>query len=158
MMNGPMFEAGSGWGGRLSAWFTANRLWAIPGAVVVLVLIIIAIAQAGNDGPEIIKLGGTASPTATPAPSDRVATTIIARDNYTLVARRLITQLADTETPGQRLYAETILQSQLHSQPLAAGATISIESSKIQSTLDAYAALTAYQKSRWEAMARKVRF
>lgn len=147
MSNGPVFEAKPGW----SAWVNANKLWLLPVVAVVIVIIIVIVIQDGSG----IVTEQTGSPIPTTVLQTGMASqTVVARDNYTLVARRMIT----AGTPGQRLYAETILQSQLRNQPLTAGSTISIETSKIQAILDSYATLFPSQRTKWEAMAKNVKF
>lgn len=164
MSNGPTFEAQPGWGGQVNAWLRQNLRYVVL-AVVVLAVVIIWIAARGG-GNENIATGTLATTglvsTATPLPTGTTAQTVQPRDSYTMISRRAITAYVSTsaaqETNGQRLYAETILQSKIQNQPLIVGQQIMFQQSEIQSTLDSYATLTSSQKAKWESMARKVRF
>ena len=152
MSNGPTFEKEAGWGGQIGSWINNNKLWLLPAVAVVIVIIIVIATR--DDSPVVTEQTGSPTPAISSTPAGTVSQTVVARDNYTQVARRMIT----TGTPGRQLYAETVLASQIKNQPLAVGATISIETSKIQAILDSYASLLPSQRTKWETMARNVKF
>ncbi len=108
----------------------------------------------------------TGSPIASEATSPQAGmaqTVVVAKDNYTLVARRLVTSSLSVEqartTPhGARLYAETKLVRDIQSQPLLTGKAITISSEIISKYLSEYPSLSGSQKQQWEAWARSVKW
>ncbi len=159
--NGPVFESEPGWGGQLKTWLSANFTRYILPVIVIVVVAYVIVSVSGKD----TVADNTKSPSPTVSPSSQptgIAVTVIAKDNYTLVARRAINEydniLSAPLTKGMRLYLETELQKTLHDQPLQTGGTINVSRGNIAELLDAYAKLTATQRAKWEAMAKNVKF
>lgn len=159
MSNGPTFEAQPGWGGKLVSWLKNNLVYIIPAAAVIALVIVLATTGDNNGVPSPTEIPATVSTTPQ---ANTLSQTVQPKDNYTLIARRAITAYIATtvaaETPGQRLYAETTLVSTMKGQSLAVGTIIPFNSVNIQKILDGYASLTSSQRTRWEAMARNVKF
>lgn len=160
MTNGPTFEAAPGWGGKVTTWFTRNLLYIVPAAIVI-VLIIVVVNTSGSDS-EPISDQASSTPQETSQSGD-LTVTIQARDNYTFIARRMISNALLVEqtgqiTKGNRLYAETVLADKLKAQSLQVGAEISMPISTIWETLNAYADLYPAQRTKWETMAKNITF
>jgi hypothetical protein len=164
MSNGPVFESAPGWGTRLGGWLRENWIYVLPAAAVIALIIVLSSANGDNNIQTANILNENEEElqaTTTPLPAGSIAETVQPRDNYTLVARRLVTQMVSSDTDatrGQRLYAETILQMELQSQPLVSEVNIVAERSRVQEILNAYGSLTDYQRTRWESMAVRVAF
>ena len=160
MSNGPVFESGPGWGGRIKTWMRENIVYVIPG-VAIVILIVVLVAAGGNDSDSITS-APTSSPTGVQRPVGTLSQIVTVRDSYTSVSRRAITahigSTAENETAGQRLYAETILQSQIRNQPLEVGKTIVFDGTAIDKILSDYNTLFPSQITKWEAMARNIQF
>ena len=156
MANGPAFEAKPGW----SKWVKENLIYIIPAAAVIVLIIVLAVS--GGDGNPAITSSPSGVPTTSSLPVGTLEQKVQTRDSYTSVSRRAITAFAATtevnETPGQRLYTETVLQTKIRNQSLMTGATVSFSSAQIKEILDAYNRLTSGQRTKWEAMARNVKF
>jgi len=158
MSNGPTFEAEPGWNSKIGTWLNRNKLWAIP-TVVVVVLIIIFATRSGSKPETLLTL---ASPTTSNISAVILSETIIKGDSYTSVARRLLAKGTLTSSlmgsPGLSLYAETILQAELKTQPLIVGQQISMQAPRVHEILGEYANLYPSQRAKWEAMAKNVKF
>ncbi|MEK7583240.1 MAG: hypothetical protein AAB483_02470 [Patescibacteria group bacterium] len=154
MIEGPVFEAEAGWGGRLNAWFRHNLLFAVALVSVILLAIAFLIFKGMPDRRSLTTSVPLSSPTQTPTISEVVRK----GDSYTLIARRAIASYGSMLQPGQALYGETILAQKIKNQPLKTGAVIEIPQKLIAETLTNYNNLSPSQKSKWEAMARNVKF
>ncbi len=151
MSNGPVFEAGPGWGKKLGTWMSRNWIYVLPG-VAILVLILVLSSQ-GNDTTDDLTLV-TASPSASTSlsPTNGQRITVVTRDSYTTVARKAITEHTKNSSdimPGQVVYAETIIAQKIQNQPLVVGSSIEISHSLIDETLANFSSLSAYQQQRW---------
>lgn len=161
MNDGPVFESKPGWGGQLSAWFTKNKFYTIPGTVIIALLIIWAAGSGLKSSDDLLATSLTPSITTTPTPVGS-SITVLKGDNYTLVARRLVTSVVQIKssiiTLGQRLYAETIVASQIKKQPLTVGGTITFQDAQIDKILSDYNLLYSNQKAKWESWAKNIKF
>ena len=156
MNSGPVFESKPGWGGKLNMWMRTYLLYIIP-AIIIVVLVILAITGESESTSPTASATPMASATATPSQSSN---TVIKGDSYTSIARRIVTSLITSETTkGARLYAETTLVQTIKNQPLIVGQSVSYDESAVRTYLTTdYANLFPSQRTKWEAMASKVKF
>jgi hypothetical protein len=152
--NGPVFESGPGWGARLNAWTRKNLWYVIPGAVIVLILIVVLASSESNTD-----VTASITPSASPTQSGISTTTIVlAGDNHTYVARRAIFAMLLTGAPaskGAQMYTETILTQRHQTEKLTVGTPYTHSSQEILTLFSEYEKLTAKQKASWEALAKK---
>ena len=168
MTEGPIFEpepgsprwsGEAGWGGRLNAWFHGNMLFAIALMAIIILAIVLLVVKGIPDRRSLTTSVLMTSPTQTPTISE----TVRKGDSYTLIARRIIGNVLLIEqtgaiTRGARLYAETKLAQELKNQPLVVGRAITYEPPHVLDLLYSYPNLSPSQKSKWEAMARNIKF
>lgn len=159
-----MFEAEPGWGGQLASWMKQNIYYVVP-AVLLVAIVIVLLASGDSDQAAILN-----SPTqsASPIPSGFKSELIVQKgDSYTTLARRSITEYLTvtktTASPGARIYMETSMRDSFQGQPLVAGEKVGFYTPLYFTTnvplwLEKYEKLTTYQKARWEAMARNIKF
>ena len=156
MSNGPVFESKAGWGGQFSAWFSKNKYYAFPGAVILL-LLIIWIASSYSKPANNLLTSITPSASTTPV-AQSPAITVIKGDSYTTVARRAVISTATGQSSGAKLYAETKLAHDLKTQPLKIGTMITYSAESITKYLTDYNNLFASQKIKWESWAKNTKF
>ncbi|MEK7616076.1 MAG: hypothetical protein AAB420_02640 [Patescibacteria group bacterium] len=157
MSNGPVFEAGPGWGGQLGIWMRENLVYIVPGLAVVILIIVLALSGGGNNTSSLI--ANTSPTSSTSAPSDRSTTvTVLKGDSYTTVARRALSAYtanrSNLNLPGELVYAETALASKIKNQPLTVGSSIVISNEAMDGVLAGWATLSSYQQARWASYRR----
>ena len=158
MNKGPVFEAGEGWGGKISSWLKSNALYVIPGVAILILILVLALGGSGDNSTATTSPTPSASSTPTLGDAEEI---IHKGDSYTTVARR-IAKMSDVssliQTPGAHLYTETILAKEIQNQPLIVGATIKYNISHVNEIRNGYQKLYPSQRAKWEAMARNIKF
>jgi len=159
MSNGPIFEAGAGWGTRFSVWARGNLAYILPGIVILALIIVFAF----SGGSQNIMDMESPSPSITQITGVGTREIVRAGDSYTTVARRMIHNMLSAEQSGQvskgaLLYTETEMSRILQPQPLVVGAEISTTRDTVWGYLNGYDSLYPSQKTKWEFMASRVQF
>lgn len=152
MIEGPVFEPELGWGGRLNAWFQSNMLFSVALAAIIIVAIVLLVMKGVPDRRNL----ATSIPLSSPSQAPTISETVRPGDSYTLIARRMISQIQVTLQPGQALYGETILAKKIQNQPLKAGLRISIPMSLVEKTLATFSSLSELERQHWARLQRQL--
>lgn len=155
--NGPVFEAGPGWGGKVKAWFGKYFY------KVILPVIVVALIGYGITNRNSGENNDTLSPLDTNLPSNSTATisqTVNKGDGKILVARRAIAQYLTENsdismTAGQKVYLETVLAQTIDNSLFKNGETVNFSVNDILSQIEKARLLTPIQLDKWEVYARK---
>ena len=157
MTSGPIFEAGPGWGSRISDWLRENWIYVVPAiAVIVLTVAIFSSRENNQKQPN----ASQSTILVAVAPSTSFSEIVNKGDSYTTVARRAISLYVATKSDiiaGQLLYAETILAQKINTQPLIIGSIITIPKILIGETLSSLSSLSEYQRLQWAALQKRLR-
>mgnify|MGYP001587483112 CR=1 FL=1 len=153
--NGPIFEAGPGWGSRVNNWLRKH------GLILILIILAIAIPLLSM---RYFKNKKFENPLKDNSQIVESFKEIIQRgDSATLITRRAISSYiasrSDLElSAGQRIYMEEILRKSKQFGKLIVGATIEFTRDEIQAAVEKAKQLTPYQLKVWESYANKIKF
>lgn len=157
--NGPVFEAGPGWGAKIKTWLGKYFY------KVILPIIIIALVAYGIIGRKSNNNNNTnnTNPLETNIFSNNsmaVSETVNKGDGKIIVARRALAQfLSDntdiTLTAGQKVYLETVLSQTIDSNSFTVGQTVSFPEQTILDHIDNAKNLKPGQLDKWEVYARQ---
>lgn len=163
MANGPVFEKEAGWGGTVGAWLNRYKIWVFTALALIIVIILIT----RGSGSQVADVMVSASPSESIAmTTNEGSETVIKGDSYTSVARRIVSARSMTSsdssvataTNGAKLYAETKLAQSFATQSLMVGGKITYNPLAIDGFLKGFNDLYPTQKTKWEAMARQIKF
>lgn len=153
--NGPVFEAGPGWGVKIKKWFGKYFFKAVlPVVIVVAVIYGIASRQTDNQTADEDK-----SPVSAQA---AISQTINRGDSRIMLARRALAKYLEQSpqdlTKGQKVFIETALGRAVSRPELKTGESLEFKIDDIKTALTKSKELSVSQLKRWEAAAQNVKF
>ena len=153
-MNGPTFETGPGWGFYVKSWLRRYG-WIVLMLTAVVTGVLTARRTKIKDQKPVAESSSFSSEYTT------INETIRRGDSQTLLARRIITRYLQkhpkvTVTPGQRIFLEDYIHSEIHLGPI--GSTVSYLDRDLQIAIEDSKLLTPAELARWNTYARNIRF
>jgi len=155
--NGPIFEAGPGWGAKIKIWLKKYFF------KIILPIVVIILAGYGIANREKTPVSSEFNPQETQITDNNDNNAIIIPvgkgDGKILVARKAVAKYFElnpdaSATSGQKLYLETVL-SQNGPAKLTIGEQVTFYQGDIQAELENSKHLTQSQTQKWEAYARE---
>lgn len=153
--NGPVFEAGPGWGEKTKNWMSKYFYKVVLPAIVVVLVAYGIISR--NGSPEI------SSPEITNEPilqSASISQVIKAGEGKINVARRAVEEFAKLNTEealsaGEKVFLETTLAQDVSASAFKAGQTIEFGIDAIRDAISKFKTLSASQIQKWDYYARR---
>jgi hypothetical protein len=155
--NGPIFEAGPGWGGKLRK--KINKLSKKRGVMPVIIFLLFAVIWISFF--KVINLKPTTTENKQASGTAKISETVLAGDNQTKLARRALsdylTKFSEIKlTNGQRIFIEETLRRNLG--PIEPGTNVELSYRDIQSAITQAQALSKSTLAKWEIYAKGIKF